>query len=226
MGDYPHVPDKDRIMKLKAILLAAVTLILSAAPLHAGPTKAKKLNIIWIVTDDQAAWTIGAYGNRESKTPNMDRLAREGALFKNAFCPTPVCSPSRASIFTGRYGTQVKITDWTTPDEAKRGVGLPSGISTWPLVLQRAGYRTGLIGKWHLGEPAEHHPTKRGFDFFVGFLGGGNKPIDPTLEIDHQTKSLKGSLPDILTDTAIDFVEKNKANPFALVLAFREPHAP
>src|SRR5688500_20355838 len=72
----------------------------------------RKPNIIAIVTDDQAMWSIGAYGNKESRTPNMDRLAREGSRFTNAFTATPVCSPSRATFLTGRYGTELGITDW------------------------------------------------------------------------------------------------------------------
>jgi uncharacterized sulfatase len=93
-------------------------------------------------------------------------------------------------------------------------------------ILRRAGYATGLIGKWHLGETAAHHPNARGYDYFLGFLTGGNTPMNPTLEVDKKTEKLKGSLPDILVDHAIEFVTKNKAGPFALQLNFREPHAP
>ena len=207
---------------MRILLLVAAILAFTAD----ARAQTKKMNIICIVTDDQAVWSVGAYGNKESKTPNMDRLAREGAKFANARVATPVCSPSRASLFTGRYGTQVKITDWITPAEAKGGLGLPVELPTWPLVLQRAGYATGLIGKWHLGEHAQFHPTKRGFDFYMGFLSGGNKAIDPTLEVDGATKNFKGSLPDLMTDSALDFVKKNKDRPFALTLTFREPHAP
>src|SRR5262249_22919405 len=111
-----------------------------------------KYNLIAIVTDDQSRWSVGAYGNKESITPNMDRLAKEGAKFINAFVPTPVCSPSRASYMTGRYGTQIGFTDWLAPnfpEQAKKG--LPAEALTWPGVLQKNGYRTALIGKWHLG---------------------------------------------------------------------------
>ena len=186
----------------------------------------KKLNIIVITTDDQARWSLGCYGNKESKTPHMDRLAKDGARFLNAFTATPVCSPSRVSFLTGKYGTQVGITDWITPKEAQGGLGIPKDAITWMSVLQQAGYRTGLIGKWHLGALPQFHPTKNGFNHFMGFLGGGNTPMNPTLEIDGKEEKLKGSLPDLLTDNAIDFVKKNKDRPFALMLHFREPHAP
>jgi arylsulfatase A-like enzyme len=118
----------------------------------------KKMNLICVVTDDQGHWSLGTYGNKESKTPNMDRIGREGAVFKNAFTATPVCSPSRATFLTGKYGSQLKITDWINPTEGKDGVGLAANAVTWMRVLQAAGYRTGLVGKWHLGELA--HPRQ------------------------------------------------------------------
>jgi uncharacterized sulfatase len=203
-----------------------------AATLVAGgfnPAQAqtpKKYNIIAIVTDDQGYWGVGAYGNKEVKTPNMDKLAKQGARFLNAFCTTPVCSPSRASYFTGRWGTQVAITDWIAPKESDGGLGLPGDAVTWAQVLQKNGYTTALIGKWHLGTQAQFHPTKHGFDHFVGFLGGGNTPMNPTLEINGKDKKFNGSLPDIMTDYAIDFVKQNRDRPFALCLHFREPHLP
>src|SRR5215468_1663090 len=96
-------------------------LILTLLPLGiptASAAEPERYNLIALVTDDQARWGVGAYGNREVRTPHMDRLAREGAKFLNAFVPTPVCSPSRASFLTGRYGTQLGITDWIAPVEA------------------------------------------------------------------------------------------------------------
>jgi uncharacterized sulfatase len=185
-----------------------------------------RLNIISIVTDDQAHWSIGAYGNRESRTPHMDRLAREGALFRNAFTATPVCSPSRATFMTGLYGTQVGITDWIAPVESDAGLGLPPETTTWPEVLQKNGYRTALLGKWHLGAKPQFHPTRHGFDHFFGFLGGGNTPLNPTLEMDGKETKLEGPLPDLLVDDAIRFVESNRSRPFALLVHFRAPHLP
>jgi arylsulfatase A-like enzyme len=209
-----------------AVIAALLGLLLPGAA-SAGPRQARQQpNLIVIVTDDQARWSLGAYGNKESRTPNMDRLARQGATFLNAFCATPVCSPSRASLLTGRYGTQVGITDWITPKQAEGGSGLPREALTWMLVLQRAGYHTGLVGKWHLGTLPAYHPSKHGFAHFMGFLGGGNSPMNPTLQVNGQTKKLKGSLPDLLTDDAIDFVTRNRAGPFALMLNFRAPHLP
>jgi uncharacterized sulfatase len=201
-----------------------VLVALSVAELSAA--EARRLNLISIVTDDQAAWSIGAYGNRESRTPNMDRLAREGARFLNAFASTPVCSPSRATFLTGRYGTQLGVTDWITPKQARAGLGLPPDSVTWPRVLQQHGYRTGLIGKWHLGEQPQFHPTRLGFDSFMGAPAGSFRPKDPELEVNGQFTKVEGFGADILTDAALRFIESNRAGPFALLIHFREPHMP
>lgn len=181
-------------------------------------------NVIAIVTDDQARWAMGLYGNDEIHTPHMDRIGREGALFTNAFVATPVCSPSRATYLTGRWPTQLRITDWISPLEANRGLGL-HGV-TWPQVLKQHGYRTALVGKWHLGEQAEFHPQRLGFSHFMGFLSGGNRPMDPILEVDGKDVKMKGPLPDLLADDAIRFIRANRDQPFALCLHFRAPHLP
>jgi uncharacterized sulfatase len=214
-------------LRIPQLLLALLPL--AAVPVPARPAPAadpERYNLISIVTDDQGRWAVGAYGNREVRTPNLDRLAREGARFLNAFVPTPVCSPSRASFLTGRYGTQVGITDYLAPVESDAGLGLPPDVTTWPAVLQKHGYVTALIGKWHLGTKPPFHPTRRGFHHFFGFLGGGNRPVDPTLEVDGKEQPLKGPLPDLLVDDALRFVESHRARPFALLLHFRAPHLP
>src|SRR6266545_1848194 len=142
------------------VLLALLGVLGVCPAVEAGQPKPKpkRYNLIAITTDDQGRWWVGAYGNREVRTPHMDRLAREGARFLNAFTATPVCSPSRATYLTGRYGTQVGITDWISPAEGERGVGLPQDALTWIEVLRRHGYVTGLIGKWHLGALPQFHP--------------------------------------------------------------------
>jgi arylsulfatase A-like enzyme len=205
--------------------LWTLALIVLSSP-ATGASQDTPYNIISIVTDDQAQWSLGIYGNRDSITPYMDQIGREGAVFTNAFAATPVCSPSRASFLTGRYGTQLGITDFISVAEGRRGVGLPLSAETWPEVLQANGYRTALIGKWHLGTTPEHHPTRHGFDDFVGFLAGSSKPMDATIEKDGREVPTSGPLADRLTDEALRFVEGNKARPFALLLHYREPHTP
>ncbi|MBI3466665.1 MAG: sulfatase-like hydrolase/transferase [Planctomycetes bacterium] len=130
---------------MRSILASTLCLLLAWAWCHATVAAADdedRYNIIAIVTDDQARWSVGAYGNPEVRTPNHDRLAREGARFLNAFVPTPVCSPSRVSFLTGLYGTQVGITDFLCRQEERAGLGLPDSAITWPAVLQRHGYAT------------------------------------------------------------------------------------
>jgi uncharacterized sulfatase len=195
-----------------------------SAARQAPPASPERLNIVSIVTDDQAAWSVGAYGNADARTPVTDRLAREGVLFRNAFVTTPVCSPSRAGFLTGRYGTELGIRDWISPEEAADGLGLPPGTTTWPALLRERGWRTALVGKWHLGRRA--HPLAFGFDRFFGFLDGGNTPMNPRLEVEGREQVLEGPLPDLVTDEAIRFVTDSREQPFALLLHFREPHLP
>jgi arylsulfatase A-like enzyme len=204
-----------RCLGLLALLLLSVSYGWAA---NARP------NLVAIVTDDQGRWALGAYGNKEIHTPNLDRIAREGALFTRAFTNTPVCSPSRATYMSGRYPTEVKITDWINPAEAKAGTGLRA--TTWPSVLQKHGYRTGLFGKWHLGDRPEFHPTKLGFDRFVGFLGGGTVTMNPSLEIDGQDRPFKGPTPDVVTDHALEFLNANRDRAFSISVHYREPHLP
>src|SRR4051794_3048965 len=205
------------------LLVATMMGVTRAAP-PAGPA-AGRPNLVFLYTDDQARWALGAYGNKEIRTPNLDRLAREGALFRNAFTATPVCSPSRASMFTGRYPTQFGIDDWIDP-RAEPDLGLAPSAILWPELLKAHGYATALLGKWHLGTRPEFHPTRQGYDAFFGFLAGGNRPIDPVLEVAGTVRQLKGSLPDLLVSEGIRFVEANRDRPFLLSVHFRAPHAP
>lgn len=181
-------------------------------------------NLLFVMTDDQAQWAVGAYGNDEIVTPWMDRLAEEGTLFENAFVASPVCSPARATFLTGRYPTELGITEWISPAEARGGLGLRH--RTWAQELQDRGYRTGLVGKWHLGESAASHPTALGFEHFTGFLAGGHRPMDPTLEVDGNAKKFEGPLPDVLVDDALRFLAVDDDRPFALCVHFRAPHLP
>src|SRR6476469_10572082 len=127
---------------MRRISVVIAALLLTAATV--ARAQEKRWNIISIVTDDQGMWALSCYGNKECPTPNMDRIGREGALFQNALVVTPVCSPSRASYFTGRYGTELGITDWISGTE--QNIGLRADAVTWPKVLQQNGYATALCG--------------------------------------------------------------------------------
>ncbi|GBD35151.1 Arylsulfatase [bacterium HR36] len=185
----------------------------------------QKPNILFLMTDDQGPWALGLSGQSLARTPHLDRLFREGAYFVNAFCPTPVCSPSRAAILTSRYGSEVGITDWIHPKK-EPDVGLSTEFLTWPRLLRQAGYATGLIGKWHLGTQPRFHPQQHGFDYFFGFLEGSSAPYDPILEENGQPVKCTGYHSDLLTDKALEFLSKHRERPFALCVHYREPHAP
>ena len=198
---------------------------------------ARRPNILFVYTDDQAPWALGASGNPQAKTPNMDRLAREGAYLPNAFCTTPVCSPARASLLTSRYASELGILDFIpapghklfTPETLE--IGLEPALTTFPEVLSAAGYKTGLAGKWHVGDwtardDKKYHPTNHGYDYFMGLTGGGASPEDPELEKDGSIQTFDGLTTDILTDHALEFIRANQEDPFLLCLHYRAPHAP
>lgn len=209
------------------LLLAASTGLATAQATTQEPPS--RPNLVFLYTDDHAAWAMGASGDRDAVTPALDRLAREGARFPNAFTTTPVCSPSRAGMLTSRYSTQVGIADWINPTNEPE-IGLPPAEITWPELLKAFGYRTALFGKWHQGTAPRFHPTRQGFESFFGFLGGGNTPMNPTLEVGGVERKLLGSLPDLLVDGALDWLANQRrhhpATPFLLAVHFREPHAP
>ncbi len=192
-------------------------------------------NILFIYTDDQAPWGIGVNGNEQIHTPNMDQLAAEGAYFTNSFVTTPVCSPARVSLMTSQYATEHGVLDFIpqighrlyNPDQE---IGLNPESTTFPEVLQSAGYTTGLVGKWHTGiwtpeGPKTYHPTNNGYDYFMGLIGGGTSPEDPVLEKDGVAQPFSGLTTDILTDHAIEFIKDKKEEPFLLSLHYRAPHA-
>ncbi|MEZ5398409.1 MAG: sulfatase-like hydrolase/transferase [Bryobacteraceae bacterium] len=206
----------------RALLATAASA--AARSSRGAPAGVKKPNIVFLYSDDQAAWTLGHSGNRESHTPHLDRLCRDGAYFTNSFVTTPVCSPARASLMTSRYSLETGIEDYLSPTEdADRG--LSHDFPVWPAALRAAGYRTGLVGKWHLGYKPEFHPTRYGFEYFAGFVGGGSGPMDPELEVDGRVRQFRGSTPDIFTDHAVEFMRRRRGEPFLLCCHYREPHA-
>ncbi len=149
---------------LMVFLMTGTTCSLQGQVTEPGrQASASRPNIVFLCTDDQARWAMGAYGNRDIRTPNLDRLARRGAIFRNAFTVTPVCSPSRAALMTSRYGTELGIRDWIDP-RSEPDLGLAPAAITWPELLKGFGYATMLAGKWHLGTRGEFHPTRQGFD--------------------------------------------------------------
>jgi N-acetylglucosamine-6-sulfatase len=168
-----------------------------------------------IVVDDMRFDEFGAGGHLYLETPNIDRLAAEGALFINAYHVTPLCSPNRASILTGQYVSRHGILDNTSRSHASHQLAL------FPKELQKAGYRTAHIGKWHMG----NDPTPRpGYDFWVSFAGQG-KTNDPDLFENGRMHKIKGYITDIFTDRAIGFIKQNsKDNPFFVYIGHKAIH--
>lgn len=207
----------------KLLLVILLLTIIGDVPTTQAQSKAKRPNILFIQTDDQAAWALGASGNKDAYTPNLDRFFREGAYLKNAFVVTPVCSPSRASLMTSRYGTEVGITDWINPT-VEPELGLSSKVMIWPKLLAQSGYYTGLIGKWHLGTQDHFHPSQFGFNYFMGFREGGIATKDPKLEVGGQSKQTQGFTVDVVTDDAVSFLRTHQKESFFLMLNYREPH--
>ncbi len=197
-------------------------LILAAAPI----LQAARINIVAIVTDDQSAWSLSCYGGKNLTTPRLDRLAAEGARFTRAFVNSPVCSPSRFTYLTGRWPSESPIADWLTPGQAKN-FGISSKFPTWPEILRKNGYRTALVGKWHLGTRQDFQPAANGFDDFDGNLAGGWPPKNPTfVDEANASREIEGDSVEIVTDLAIRHLAAAKEGPLALLVHYREPHAP
>ncbi|MBN2408163.1 MAG: sulfatase [Candidatus Aminicenantes bacterium] len=168
-------------------------------------------NILVIMSDDHAAHAISAYGSRLNATPQIDRIAREGMLFANCFCTNAICAPSRAVILTGRYSHLNGVRD--------NAVAFDGAQTTFPKLLQKAGYQTALIGKWHL----KSDPT--GFDYWTVLPGQGEYYNPDFIEMGVR-KRREGYVTDILSDLAVDFLERSRdpSRPFLLMLHHKAPH--
>lgn len=180
--------------------------------------QAQQKNIIFILSDDHRYDYMGFHPDSPDflETPGMDRMAEEGAHIANAFVTTSLCSPSRASILTGQYAFRHGAVDNANP--------LREGLRFFPEQLQKQGYQTGFFGKWHIGEPTDD--PQPGFDRWVSFRGQGVYN-DPTLNFDGERRQVKGYITDLLTDYAIDWVDKERdqEQPFFLYLSHKAVHA-
>lgn len=183
-----------------------------------------KPNIIFILTDDQGYWSLGSYGNKDVISPTLDKLSKEGTHFNNFFCVSPVCSPARASIFTGKIPSQHGIHDWLDESHGDTTEYLKNQ-ETFVNILSKNGYNCCLSGKWHLGNSQN---LQQGFSkWFVHEKGGGpyyNAPMYKDGVLIEEPKYIT----DAITDYGIDFIKNSigNTNPFYLSLHYTAPHAP
>jgi len=181
----------------------------------------KKPNVVMILADDQGWGDLSINGNTNLRTPNIDNLAQHGARF-DLFYVCPVCSPTRAEMLTGRYHPHGGV--YSTSAGGER---LDLDETTIADLFKKAGYKTAAYGKWHNGMQYPYHPNARGFDDFYGFCSGhwGNY-FSPPLEHNGELVKGNGFIIDDLTNHGLQFIEKNKDNPFFLYLPYNTPHSP
>lgn len=225
------------LLSLAASSMAAVSLAATVSLAAAPP------NIVFIIADDLGIGDTGVYGSTTIDTPHIDALAATGVRFTQGYVSHPVCSPSRAGLLTGRYQQRH---GW---EFNPAGHDVDSGMSTDQRTLadelNKAGYATGMIGKWHLGYKGPYHPVARGFDEYFGVLAGASIFIDPTTpgvesmgEVprtrrsqiaifrDRQPVEVSDYLTDVFTEEALAFIEHHQQQPFFLYLSHTTPHTP
>ncbi len=197
------------------MLSASLAIIIITSLLASAQARGEARNIVLILTDDQRYDALGFIGHPFLQTPNLDRMARGGVHFKNAFVTTSLCSPSRASILTGHYAHQHGVLD---------NASLFSGVSdTFPEILQKSGYDTAFVGKWHMGNASDD--PRAGFNHWVSFRGQGSYS-NPTFNTNGRRAQVEGYVTDIITDRAIDWLEKERDRPFMLYVSHKAVHGP
>lgn len=202
------------VASLSPLLLASQEKQSKIEPLLRRPGH-KARNVIFILSDDHRYDAMGFMGKIPFlQTPNMDRMAREGAHVRNAFVSTALCSPSRASIFTGLYAHSHGVVDNNTD--------IPGGTVFFPSYLQQNGYRTAFFGKWHMGNDSDE--PRPGFDRWVSFRGQGVY-YNPVLNVDGDKVRRDGYITDLLTDYALDWLKTKDDKPFFLFLSHKAVHA-
>lgn len=203
----------DRPRRYALGLVAAAALLLMVA---AAGRAAERPNVVVILTDDQRADQMSIAGHPFLETPNIDRLAKEGARFTNMFVTTSLCSPSRASFLSGLYANTHGVTNNFTH--------YPDDLPSYPKRLDSEGYHTAYIGKWHMGEQDDH--KRPGFDYWVSHTGQGEY-FDTRFNVDGERRVVEGYYTTVVTDMAIDWLERDRGDePFLLMVGHKAPHTP
>ncbi|MGH9902096.1 MAG: sulfatase-like hydrolase/transferase, partial [Pyrinomonadaceae bacterium] len=230
---------------MRAALLPVIILSHTLCPVTPAPARQRKVrppNIIFILADDLGWRELGAYGNRFNETPHLDRLAADGVTFRQAYAAAPICSPSRAAFMTGQYPGRIGLTNYLEKDDRNY---LKPEYATINELLGRAGYRTALIGKWHLTGDYEAGPDKKGlgrpqlhgWDEVIAsetvYIGPGDyfHPYFFMPELPQRAPEFTGRKPDepeYLTDRlnaeAVEFIRRNRERPFFLYLSHYSVH--
>lgn len=217
---------------LVTMLLLGAGVTAPGVPQDTLPRPSAKPNVVLILMDDLGYGDLGSYGARDARTPNLDRLAREGVRLTDAYANGAVCTPTRTALISGRYQQRVGL-EWaltTSPADLERGLAV-TGMSL-PALLKGNGYATGLIGKWHLGFKPEFGPNAHGFDEFYGFLAGahdyyGSGPgAERALYANLTPVEPAAYLTDEITRRAADYISRHAAGPFFLEVAYNAVHWP
>ena len=216
--------------KISGVLIAVLAVVASlAATVQAQDARRKRPNVVLVMTDDQGYGDVAAHGNAMINTPNMDALYRQSVRLTD-FHVDPTCSPTRSALMSGRYSTRTGV--WHTI----MGRSLMSTDElTIAEVFKAGGYRTGMFGKWHLGENYPLRPQDQGFDYVVCHGGGGvgqgpdwwgNDYFDDTYFRNGRPEKFTGYCTDVWFAEAMEFIERNKDRPFFAYLATNAPHGP
>lgn len=184
--------------------------------LPAQAAQKNRPNFVFILVDDLRVGTLSCEGHPFSRTPNIDRIAKEGARFQNAFVTTPLCSPARAGFLTGQYAHTHRVVD--NADHRARS----HELITFPLLLRKAGYESAYVGKWHMGG---HDEPKPGYDHWVSFKGQGVYE-NPMININGTAQKVAGYMTDIVSEHAADFVKRPHTKPFVLFIGHKAVHGP
>ena len=194
-----------------------------AAPIDAQRATSRP-NVVLIMMDDLGYGDLGSYGAPDARTPNIDRLAREGVRLTDAYANGAVCTPTRAALMTGRYQQRYGLEWILTPADSQ--AVLPVTGNSLPALLKANGYATSLVGKWHLGFRRDHGPRAHGFDEFFGFLEGARDYFVGGLLDDTTRVQPRGYLTDEITDRSVAFIERQRSAPFFLEVAYNAVHWP